>query len=646
MKKSTKRIAAYSTAFLMVLSSGTAGIFNNELNLFSNCSTVCYAGPTTIYSGSDSADQINLNDNNVIIYVKLDKNTKKAELCGSKITGEQNVTVPNTITKDGITYSVKSIGKSAFEHQDNLKTFNIAPLSESRSETVYPKLDYIGEKAFRKCLNLSISNVESEIIKSQAYDTCEKLETVSLTKTSQICDSAFIYCKSLRYVKYNGRYLDENAFKNCTGLEILDLSESEVRSIKEGAFKGCSSLKNIEFGSYLKSIGYQSFYGIGAESIFLPENLEGIGDEAFRECKNLKNVFTPAILKEIGRHCFFDCTSMKYFVCENNILDIGYKAIGYYRNEAGQSVQMPGFVIWGDTKQIENRSQIFGKDLIYANNSGITYKLKSEAAKEAINNRTENSNARYHIYNNQWYLGTPTYYRVNSPFTSISNGIEKEKYSGSCYGMSALLVLVQNGYIKNEEITKIFLNKRENTNVSTKIQSLINTFQGSSSSMGFLPSVCDYSTDRNYNEGTNVFNKRMLKYIEYITYGADSGILCYNFSTSNYSGAHAVVCDGIEFKKYSDSAKWRNDTLGIQPNARILIYDVNDISKSEPYYIYVNTNTGKWFAQTTDNISINYQQKDTRIQLNYSIENMFDRYITGMTSKEFIDKALDIFTNG
>ena len=66
-----------------------------------------------------------------------------------------------------------------------------------------------------------------------------------------------------------------------------------------------------------------------------------------------------------------------------------------------------------------------------------------------------------------------------------------------------------------------------------------------------------------------------MKYIEYITYGADCGILSYNYSNDKYSGAHAVVCYGMELAKYADTSSWRKN-IGFDPDARILIYDVNE----------------------------------------------------------------------
>ena len=94
------------------------------------------------------------------------------------------------------------------------------------------------------------------------------------------------------------RYINNGAFKNCTSLKNVKIPKS-VQKIGEYAFYECSSLSSVTFSVGLKSIENNAFgYCEALKKVVLPEGLEKL-DGAFYECYNLENITFPSSLSEI-----------------------------------------------------------------------------------------------------------------------------------------------------------------------------------------------------------------------------------------------------------------------------------------------------------------------------------------------------------
>ena len=72
---------------------------------------------------------------------------------------------------------------------------------------------------------------------------------------------------------------------------VEDVEKNGLERIEEGAFSGCSGLKEVSFPRTLERIGYYSFSGCGLETLAIPDNVTTISDKAFRGCQNL-NIIT------------------------------------------------------------------------------------------------------------------------------------------------------------------------------------------------------------------------------------------------------------------------------------------------------------------------------------------------------------------
>ena len=152
------------------------------------------------------------------------------------------VTIPASVTYSGKTYSVTSIGLSAFEDCSGL-TSVVIPNSVTS----------IGYDAFRGCSGLTSVVIPNSVtsIGGSAFYECRGLTSVSIgNSVTSIGGSAFYECRGLTSVEIPnsvtsiGRY----AFYNCSGLTSVSIGNS-ITSIGESVFYNCNGLKLVFFNA-------------------------------------------------------------------------------------------------------------------------------------------------------------------------------------------------------------------------------------------------------------------------------------------------------------------------------------------------------------------------------------------------------------
>jgi len=110
---------------------------------------------------------------------------------------------------------------------------------------------------------------------------------------------------------------------NITSITILD----GVTAICEGAFYGCTSLKQIEIARSVTTIGDYAFASCGAlTSITIPDGATSIGASAFYECSSLSSVKIGSGVKEIGVGAFYLCDALTDITLPDGVKNIGASA--------------------------------------------------------------------------------------------------------------------------------------------------------------------------------------------------------------------------------------------------------------------------------------------------------------------------------
>ena len=112
------------------------------------------------------------------------------------------------------------------------------------------------------------------------------------------------------------KVLDQNAFRNCTGLEELIFTDT-LETIGKEAFYGCSSLKTLEIPKGVTNLEAYAFYGCGFESFTVPDHIRTLGMGIFQRCSNLKNVKLPDGIREIPTAAFSESGLEAYSIPES-----------------------------------------------------------------------------------------------------------------------------------------------------------------------------------------------------------------------------------------------------------------------------------------------------------------------------------------
>lgn len=102
-----------------------------------------------------------------------------------------------------------------------------------------------------------------------------------------------------------------------------------LTSISDNAFKGCSSLQEIEIGANVKSIGNSAFQGDSAlSSINISEDIESIGSSAFDGCSSMDiELLSLPKITEVEDNSFRGCASIRAFEIGSEVSSIGGDAL-------------------------------------------------------------------------------------------------------------------------------------------------------------------------------------------------------------------------------------------------------------------------------------------------------------------------------
>ena len=279
-----------------------------------------------------------------------------------------DVVIPDSVTYDGVTYPVTSVGENAFY---NCKSLNSVSIPNS--------VQSIGSEAFRFCYALTDVNLPNTIrrIEALAFDNCSSLTSMVIPDAiKEIYYGTFMNCISLSSVALPNtlEWIEEAAFSGCSALTDINFPDNlrimgrdvfnhtswfdnqpdgvvyfgsfacgykgdspktiqiaeGTTHIAEWAFCYLDSLVSVTIPNSVETISFAAFYSCKSlKDVTLPNHLQGIDPDAFYDCIALTDINFPNTLKYIERSAFFGCKSLASIVFPASVEFIGQFSFGY-----------------------------------------------------------------------------------------------------------------------------------------------------------------------------------------------------------------------------------------------------------------------------------------------------------------------------
>ena len=288
-----------------------------------------------------------------LAYVNFEDLTNLTTIGGSAF---QSTAIPEVNLSNT---SVTTIGAGAFQYDDDLTTVIIPTTVTTLRDHAFGGCDSLVN--FNIPVGSSLTTIEDSAFWSTGFTT---LDLSNATELSNIGGSAIQKCVNLQTIIFpttdsltiggyafldnvNMTSIDLSGVGSLTlsgprtfaesGLQSIDLSDTNLTSIPNQAFYGCSSLTTVTLPTGLTSIGDSAFYGCTSlATVEVPDSLTTIGNSAFVNsglqsidlsgtsvtsipyqafwfCGSLSDVKLPTGITSIGTSAFCRCTSLTEF---------------------------------------------------------------------------------------------------------------------------------------------------------------------------------------------------------------------------------------------------------------------------------------------------------------------------------------------
>ncbi len=289
------------------------------------------------------------------IYYNLDADNLTAAVTRPLNKGSRSITIPESVTYEGMEYSVTSI--MGIKEYGYVQVGPFEGCSNLVSITIPNSVTSIGDKAFKNCTGLTSLTIPNSVtsIEASAFAGCTGLTSLTIPNSvTSIEASAFAGCTGLTSLTIPNSVttIGEQAFFGCSGLTSLTIPNS-VTTIGKYAFISCSGLTSIiveegnpvydsreSCNAIIKTSANELI--TGCKNTVIPDGVTSIGNGAFWRCYGLTSITIPNSVTSIGGYAFVFCFGLTSITIPNSVTSI---ESGAFQNCSGlTSLAIPNSV--------------------------------------------------------------------------------------------------------------------------------------------------------------------------------------------------------------------------------------------------------------------------------------------------------------
>ena len=246
------------------------------------------------------------------------------------------VNIPATVTNNGTTYTVKTIGLSAFQDCVNLL------------RVVIPNtVEYMSNYAFKNCTGLNTITLPASVytIYNNVFEGCTSLKTViNLNPTPRPWYtnnfSSSTYANATLIVPQGKKSDYQSSTGYCWG-QFSNIEEMDCDFAEDAIFY------NFMDGNYIEVTHACRFEECYSGEVEVPSTVthngntytvSNVGSEAFYYCKKMTRLTLPPTVRAIEMYAFYACYYLTQVNIPEGITDINYCTFG-------QCTRLPSIVI-------------------------------------------------------------------------------------------------------------------------------------------------------------------------------------------------------------------------------------------------------------------------------------------------------------
>lgn len=233
--------------------------------------------------------------------------------------------------------SVKVVGSNAFENCSGLQTVLVAKNVDriysnafknctAMKSVTFQKgsvLKRIDESVFENCTSLNNFTIPDTVITigNAAFWNCDSMTSIVIPDSvTSLGSGAFYHCASLVDAKIGNGVPTLATSRYVWNANNWGVKDDE----REGCFEGCISLVSVTIGSSVETIDMDCFAGTALITLYVPANVKTIGDGAFMNCSSLKTAeIVGGGTTTVGGSAFRNDSALTKIVFGDGVTSIG-----------------------------------------------------------------------------------------------------------------------------------------------------------------------------------------------------------------------------------------------------------------------------------------------------------------------------------